>query len=259
MARPCSICGRSDQAAIDSALVAGQSFRHIAAQHGVAPSSLVRHKTEHLPGVLATGAAAEAGDSGTPVPLSVPVPVHAPHAPVLAAQAERQAADELAHALDVVAQLSRQIERLNLLSDACHEDLRDPDDPTRYTLAPPAERVSLVYWGRGPDGKTAKKKTTLQAALDLLCGAGVAVASVDVSKDAPSPSETLMKAAQGLQSQMQLVVQVLDKLHNAQTMERFQAEVLQAIAEVAPNVRERIVAALDERGRVAGVISPAAP
>ncbi len=53
MPRVCTICSHSDRAAIDAALVAGESYRTIAARYGPSKTALIRHKAEHLPAKLA--------------------------------------------------------------------------------------------------------------------------------------------------------------------------------------------------------------
>ena len=58
MPRTCTICSHSDLAEIDRVLVAGESFRRIAARFGSSASSLRRHKAEHLPEALAQASAA---------------------------------------------------------------------------------------------------------------------------------------------------------------------------------------------------------
>ncbi len=40
----CTVCRHDDRDAIDKALIAGQAVRHIAAQYGLTPTSLQRHK-----------------------------------------------------------------------------------------------------------------------------------------------------------------------------------------------------------------------
>ena len=52
MPRTCTVCGHKRRADIDKALVERQPFRHIAAQHGVSTSALVRHHDDHLPAKL---------------------------------------------------------------------------------------------------------------------------------------------------------------------------------------------------------------
>lgn len=58
MPRRCSICTHPEKAAIDTALVAAEPFRHIAARYGTSTGALQRHKKDHLPAslVLAQGA-----------------------------------------------------------------------------------------------------------------------------------------------------------------------------------------------------------
>lgn len=53
MARPCSICTHDKRNAIDAALIAGQSYRQIAARFGVSQSALSRHLRRHLVALLA--------------------------------------------------------------------------------------------------------------------------------------------------------------------------------------------------------------
>ncbi len=52
MPRKCTICHHDEREAIDAALVTREPFRHIAAQHGVSTSALVRHSDDHIPAEL---------------------------------------------------------------------------------------------------------------------------------------------------------------------------------------------------------------
>ncbi len=66
MPRTCTICRHAGREAIDSALVERQAFRHIAAQHKVSTSALVRHFDDHLPAALVEAkAAAEVAHADT--------------------------------------------------------------------------------------------------------------------------------------------------------------------------------------------------
>lgn len=58
MPRTCSVCAHPDRAAIDGALVNGETFRHIASRYGVSTTALQRHKTDHIPAALSTAKAA---------------------------------------------------------------------------------------------------------------------------------------------------------------------------------------------------------
>lgn len=48
----CSVCIHEARPAIDSALVAGQSFRNIAERFGTSATALFRHKAEHIAAAL---------------------------------------------------------------------------------------------------------------------------------------------------------------------------------------------------------------
>ena len=57
--RPCSACTHPDRAALDAALVAGQSFRNVSKRWGMSPSAAFRHQSDHLPARMAQGQTAE--------------------------------------------------------------------------------------------------------------------------------------------------------------------------------------------------------
>lgn len=53
MPRTCTVCGHPKRIVIDSSLVEGNgTYRGLASLHGVSPSALRRHRTDHLPQVL---------------------------------------------------------------------------------------------------------------------------------------------------------------------------------------------------------------
>ena len=52
MPRTCTICKHPDKQRIERALLAGESYRHIAARFGTSASALVRHRADHLPAAL---------------------------------------------------------------------------------------------------------------------------------------------------------------------------------------------------------------
>jgi len=57
MPRVCTICSHADRAALDTALVSGEPFRHIAARFATSTTALQRHKAEHIPPHVATAKA----------------------------------------------------------------------------------------------------------------------------------------------------------------------------------------------------------
>jgi len=57
MPRVCTICTHADRAALDTALVSGEPFRHVASRFGTSTTALQRHKSEHIPAHVATAKA----------------------------------------------------------------------------------------------------------------------------------------------------------------------------------------------------------
>jgi hypothetical protein len=132
MPQVCTICTHQDGHQINLALVRGQlSNRRIAAQFKVAETSLRRHKDDHLPDILKRGFEAQ--------------------------QTEQ--------ALDVTRELARCISVTNRMLDACEEWLSDPDEPDRYTLAPRADEIDIVFEVPNGDGKLHRKRESLNIIL----------------------------------------------------------------------------------------------
>src|SRR5688500_17842396 len=132
MPRACTICIHPQRDAIDKAIVSGESNRRIAAQFGLAETSIRRHAETHLPASLL---------------------------------ASEQVKEE-ARAMDVMTEVQRIMARVNLLYDACDRWLRDPQDPTRYDIGPRSDEVSVVYTEPGPMGTPVRKKERLSVLLE---------------------------------------------------------------------------------------------
>lgn len=182
MPQACTICQHAQRQAIDQALAGGESNRRIAAQFGVGESAVRRHKASHLPAVV----------------------VHA---------AQQQ---ELSDAIDVLKELQRCFNRINLLFDACHEWLQDPDDPERYTLDPRSNEVQVIYAEIGPRGKPVQKRERLSVLLARLEGKQVLHSEIRHA----DPRELVLKTASQLSAQLQLVS---DLVHREQLLERLEA------------------------------------
>lgn len=182
MPRVCTICTHPSRADIDRALVADDSLRDIARQFGVSRSALERHKAAHLPQSL----------------------LEAVHA------------EELSDAIDVLGELKRCFKRINMLFDATHAWLTDPDDPEQYTLDYRAAEVSVIYTVPGPRGKPVQKRERLSVLLDKLEGKAVMYTEMR----AADPRELLLKTANQLSSQLELVSELMTR---AQMLERLEA------------------------------------
>jgi hypothetical protein len=53
MPRTCTVCTHRERGAIDAAILAGTSYRHIASQFGVSYKAVERHKDAHIPAAIA--------------------------------------------------------------------------------------------------------------------------------------------------------------------------------------------------------------
>lgn len=210
MPRVCTICAHLDRAAIDRALVAGEaSFRNIAEQFGVSVGALDRHKKAHLSPALV----------------------------------QAKAAQELRDAVDVMAELERCFTRMNLLFDACDRWLRDPEDPTRYDLGPRAEEVDITYTERAISArgivKTVRRKKKLSELLADVEAEGVGRQVVLVETKHADPRELVVKTANRLQGQIELLARLLGELQDGDTVNIL-------VSPVWVQVRSVIIAALRE-------------
>ena len=234
MPRPCSICQHPRREGIDKGLVAGGSYRSIAQRFGASPDAVMRHKRDHLPLVLAAAAVPQHPDPGGAKRGAVPQQ----HAEALVAQQATQEARRQAHAVDVMAEIGRLFHRMNKLFDACDRWLTDPDDPDRYDIGPRADEVTVVYL----DGDTTRK-ARLSTLLRELHGATGMVYGGGDWKHA-DPRKLVLETAAQLRGQLELVVDLMERAHNAERMERLTEAILAALKGKAPDVAEAVLAAL---------------
>jgi len=179
--RTCTICSHPEQVEIDKALVAAEeALRTIADRWTVSKTALIRHKTEHLPQRLKAA----------------------------------KAAAETADGLEVMDELRRCLERINLLFDACDRWLRDADDPTRYDIGPRAEELRVTYEEERPDGRTVKRKATLAELLAEVNGSDRSPARTVtmVETKHADPRELVLKTVARLQPQIELLAKLIGKL-----------------------------------------------
>lgn len=193
MPRACTICTHAEREAIDRALVAGDPAPRIAALHRVSEDAVARHRGAHLAALLARAVVQEGA-----------------HANALQAQSAGQQARVDAHAADVMAELRRCFERVNLVFDACDRWLRDPEDPTRYDVGPRADDVQVVYLEPGPNGLPIRHKAPLSRLLARLEDAGVDVDRGETKH--ADPRELVLKTAAQLEGQITLLAKLIGEL-----------------------------------------------
>jgi hypothetical protein len=183
--RTCTICSHPERAEIDKALVAAEeSLRTIADRWAISKTALIRHKADHLPQRLVAA----------------------------------KATAEIADGLEVMDELRRCFERVNLLFDACDRWLRDADDPTRYDIGPRAEELRVTFEEErpGPAGKrsTVRRKATLAELLAEVNDSHrspVRTVTMVETKHA-DPRELVLKTAARLQPQIELLARLIGEL-----------------------------------------------
>jgi hypothetical protein len=182
MPRSCTICTHRERPAIDEALVAGEPFRNIAERFGTSLAALVRHKTDHLP----------------------------PHL------AKAKEAKEVAQADSLTAELKRIMARVTLLFDACDRWLRDPENPEQYDIGPRAEDVSVTYLEPIGEDKVLRRKARLSALLPKIESQGLTVERVELKH--ADPRDLILKTAQRLEGQLELLARLLGELKDTATV-----------------------------------------
>jgi len=121
-----------------------------------------------------------------------------------------QVVQEEQHAVDVMAELRRCYDRINLLFDACDRYLRDAEDPSRYDVGPRDADVSVSYWERGPNGTMIQRKAKLSVLLARLREGGIDVERAETKH--ADPRELVLKTANILQGQLELTAKLMGEL-----------------------------------------------
>jgi hypothetical protein len=247
MARTCTVCTHADRLTIEKLLVEGVSYRDIARQYGVSFHAVGRHKTDHFPQLLADSrpldlVAKQPGNRDTVAKQTATIETYI----------ESRADDNHQHAIDVIRTTARQVEHLELLSNAVSEWLRDPEEPSRYSIDPRAGEIMVVYEDFADcteRGLPRKKRARLSQLLAHIAdGSQGMVRPLSGETKHADPRKLLTGVADSLKGQMQLSKQLLEALYGAEQVQLFQDTVLEAVAEVDPDVRDRIERAI--RGRL---------
>lgn len=204
MGRRCNVCDHPKRDEIDRLLVLNEtSLRNVSKQYGLTTAALHRHKAGHLAAILAQAAQINAQREEE-------------RAVTLQTQAKELQAQEEAYALDVMEELKRCFQRVNLLFDACDRWLRDPDDPTRYDLGPRAEDVQITYLEPGPDDKPIRRKAPISELLARIEGADYSVVAWETKR--ADPRDLILKTANSLQGQIELMAKLMGKLQEGATV-----------------------------------------
>lgn len=140
---PCRTCQHPQRTEIDARLArtaeTAESISGIARAYDLHPDSLARHHKTHLPKALAVVAARHAQLEGE------------------------------TKGMDILASLGRAADKAERMLEACDSWLRDPEDPTRYTLVPRSTEVEVV-WAEGDTRRKEKLGRILERVEQVAMG-----------------------------------------------------------------------------------------
>jgi hypothetical protein len=167
------------------------------------------------------------------------------------------------HAID---QLTRSLQRVNLLQDACDEWLRDADDPKKYNVGPHAEEVKVTYEvsiATDKGERIERRKKPLEELLAVLDrdddGARIVCNSLNGEFKHADPREVLLKTAQETRSTIAEAAGLARMLADMRAMMAFREALLAAIAQVDEDVARKIAAAVQRTTVLRGAIGDVSP
>lgn len=146
----------------------------------------------------------------------------------------------------MLAEIEHVMGRMRMLYDACHEYLLDPKDCTRYELGPRGTDIEVVCETTQGDGKKPLRESVkLQTILNRLERNGVSV--VDVRTKHADPRELIVKTADALTRQLEVVAKVMGLVKESTiTIMRIEewTDIKTLIVDAtkdSPEVRQRII------------------
>jgi hypothetical protein len=156
MPRTCTVCSHSERAEIDAALLAGAALRNIAERFGTSPTSVYRHKQEHIAPALAK--AAEAGEVANGDSLLAKL--RAVNAETQAILKEARAGRDNDIALKAIARVEKQLE----LEAKLLGELNDAPQVNITVTVNRLQAVILAALDRFPEARLAVAQALTEAA-----------------------------------------------------------------------------------------------
>ena len=169
--------------------------------------------------------------------------------------------------INAMEQLTRSLQRVNLLMDACDEWLRDAGDPEKYSLEPRCEEVDVTYNVEIDTGErliVQKRKKKLNELLALIQGetdseGGRIIGWVHGEHKRADPRELILKTATEARQTVSTAADLAKMLVDIRVMTAFRDAVVSEIAKVEPEVASRIVEAIERSHVLHGLIGEPAP
>lgn len=144
----------------------------------------------------------------------------------------------------IINQIDSLMEKLNMMLDACHEALLDPDDPTKYNIEPRATDIKVIYREYDESGKGHNVTRSLQEVIQALEKTGATVTSLQTKS--LDPRAMLLNIADSMEKQLTLLGRmqgtlggVIDEMVQSIVLIQVQKVVIEA-TKGHPEIRRKI-------------------
>lgn len=138
------------------------------------------------------------------------------------------------------------LERAKLLQDACHEWLKDPDQPDRYDVGPRGGDVMVIHLrlngDQEPTGKPIKRPLS-----DLLQELDTQVSVIGTETRYADPRKLILNTMRECRGLITDGLDLAERIQSIEAMEEFRTITLEAIGKVTPDVRAEIEQELQRR------------
>lgn len=157
----------------------------------------------------------------------------------------------VAHQIDVIAQLARNLERANKLQDACDRWLTDAEDETQYDIGPRADEVTVTYQVMVDGGERGSRILTRKAPLAALLQAIESAPGLTFhgeqfyalqgteSKHA-DPRELVLKTQAEARQSVALYADLLQRILDAQSLQQWREAIIEEVGKESPDCARRI-------------------
>lgn len=153
------------------------------------------------------------------------------------------------------------LRRVQMLLDACHRWLLDPDDPSRYDVGARASEITVIYLPLDEDGEPKSRKPqrkNLQALLAEVQEFGEHRILSAESKYA-DPRTLVLSTMQECRAILTTIQDLKEKLLNARAVEAWIEELRAALAEVSPEIARAVAENVQRRLSLAPAFGGARP
>lgn len=177
---------------------------------------------------------------------------------VAAAVAPEESRRFVRASVDAMEELTRGLQRANLVQDACHVWLTDANDPTKYDVGPRASEVLVTYTVQVETSRgyrTEQRKKPLSHLLRLvgeIDDESVFGELIGTESKHSDPRELILATIRENRAQLTTMAELAKMLADARVMQELREIMLEEIAAVSPEVASAIEERLRRRLVVCG-------